>query len=213
MTASTAMPDPANHPGLRLMEATAAVLRGAPLQADDPVGGAFLDDEAPLAMAPDAADRALARIEALETIDSRASEAAAVRAGRGLGELLMLPDPLREATFEALADGRRWKFLGFGIRGLKLQVGGEGDTQLLRIEPGANVAEHDHEGEEYTLVVTGAFNDGHARYEPGEINIGRPGFTHEPRAEMGEVCFALAVSFGEPRFGFPINVLQKLTGG
>lgn len=212
MTAQTAMPDPANHPGLRLMEATAAVLRGAPLQASDTVGGAFLDNEAPMAMASDAAGQALARIEALEVIDSKARQAA-TQASRGLGELLKLPDPLREATFDALAEGRRWKFLGYGIRGLKLQVGGEGDTQLLRIEPGANVAEHDHSGEEYTLVVTGAFNDGHARYAPGEVNIGRPGFTHEPRAEMGEVCFALAVSFGEARFGFPINVLQKLTGG
>lgn len=194
------------------MEATAAVLRGAPLQPEDTLGGTFLDVEAPLALAPNAIDQALARIDALEAIDHEA-RAAATKANRGLGELLKLPDPLREAAFEALADGRRWRFLGFGIRGLKLPLGGEGETQLLRIEPGANVAEHDHSGGEYTLVVTGAFNDGHARYVPGDVNVGRPGFVHEPRAEMGEVCFALAVSFGDPMFGFPVNVLQKLTGG
>lgn len=212
MTTTASLPDTEGHPGLRLMQATAAVLRGAPAGPDDAVAGAFLEDEAPAALAADAAERALARIDDLGAIDARA-QAAAGRAGRELSEILMMPDPLREAVFGAMSDGGRWKFLGFGIRALKLPVGGDGETQLLRIEPGANVAQHGHEGEEYTLVVTGAFHDGHDRYGPGDVNIGEPGFTHEPKAEPGEVCYALAVSFGQPRFGFPINVLQKLTGG
>jgi putative transcriptional regulator len=211
MTPETTTPDTNRHPGLRLMEATAAVLRGAPVMPGDVVGGAFLEDEAPAALSANAAEQAFARIDALQTIDSRARSAAGA-AGRELGEVLMLPDPLREAVFDAMGEGRRWKFLGFGIRSLKLQMDGGGETQLLRIEPGANVAEHDHQGEEYTLVVTGAFHDGHDRYGPGDVNVGRPGFSHEPKAEPGEVCYALAVSFGQARFGFPINILQKLTG-
>jgi putative transcriptional regulator len=211
MTPETTTPDTNRHPGLRLMEATAAVLRGAPVMPGDVVGGAFLEDEAPAALSANAAEQAFARIDALQTIDSRARSAAGA-AGRELGEVLMLPDPLREAVFDAMGEGRRWKFLGFGIRSLKLPMDGGGETQLLRIEPGANVAEHDHEGEEYTLVVTGAFHDGHDRYGPGDVNVGRPGFSHEPKAEPGEVCYALAVSFGQARFGFPINILQKLTG-
>ena len=211
MTLETTTPDTSRHPGLRLMEATAAVLRGAPVMPGDVVGGAFLEDEAPAALSANAAEQAFARIDALQTIDSRARTAAGA-AGRELGEVLMLPDPLREAVFDAMGDGSRWKFLGFGIRSLRLPMDGGGETQLLRIEPGANVAEHDHDGEEYTLVVTGAFHDGHDRYGPGDVNVGRPGFSHEPRAEPGEVCYALAVSFGAPRFGFPINLLQKLTG-
>lgn len=211
MTLDTTTPDTSRHPGLRLMEATAAVLRGAPVKPGDAVGGSFLEAEAPAALAAGAAEQALARIDALEAIDTRARTAAGA-AGRELGEVLTLPDPLREAVFAAMGEGSRWKFLGFGIRSLRLPVEGGGETQLLRIEPGANVAEHDHEGEEYTLVVTGAFHDGHDRYGPGDVNIGRPGFSHEPRAEAGEVCYALAVSFGQARFGFPINILQKLTG-
>jgi putative transcriptional regulator len=211
MTLETTTPDTSRHPGLRLMEATASVLRGAPVMPGDVVGGAFLEDEAPAALAASAAEQALARIDALQTIDGRARTAAGA-AGRELGEVLMLPDPLREAVFEAMGEGHRWRFLGFGIRSLRLPVEGGGETQLLRIEPGANVAEHDHDGEEYTLVVTGAFHDGHDRYGPGDVNVGRPGFSHEPRAEQGEVCYALAVSFGQARFGFPINILQKLTG-
>ncbi|MFZ5668195.1 MAG: cupin domain-containing protein [Pseudomonadota bacterium] len=213
MTTRTALPDPAGHPGLSLMEATAALLRGdrAAAPAGDAMGGAFLEAEAPRAMADDAVALALARIDALEAIDARARTAAG-RAGRALGELLLLPDPLREAAFVAMDAGRRWKVLGLGLRSLALDLGGGGRTELLRIEPGAGVARHDHDGEEYTLVITGAFHDGHARYGPGEVNIGRPGFMHEPVAEKGELCFALAVSFGPPRFKGPFRLIQKLVG-
>lgn len=214
MTAWTNLPDPAGHPGLRLMEATAAVLRGerAPPTEADALGGAFLDTETPLALAPDAADRALARINRLEAQDSQSRDAAG-RAGRSLSEILDLPDPLREAVFEAMGQGRKWRFLGFGIRGLKLAVGGEGETELLRIEPGHGVAPHDHGGEEYTLVVTGAFHDGHERFGPGEVNIARAGFVHAPVAEKDEVCFALGVSLGGgARFEGAFGVFQRLSG-
>lgn len=206
-------PDTERHPGLRLMQATAAALRAGPGSEMDALGGSFLEDETPSPPDADAVDRALARIDGLAAIDRHASEAAG-RASLHLVELTMLPDPLRERVFEAISRGGKWKFLGFGIRSLKLpELDGDGETQLLRIEPGAGVAQHDHEGEEYTLVVTGAFHDGHARYGPGDVNVGGPGFSHEPKAEPGEVCYALAVSFGAPRFGFPINILQRLTGG
>lgn len=214
MNSLSPLPDPGSHPGLRLMEATAAVLRGerAPLQPADVVGGAFLEGETPVPLSDGAADQVLARIAGLEAIDARAREAAR-RASRGLTEMLDLPDPLREAVFEAMAAGRKWRFLGFGIRGLKLDVGGGGETELLRIEPGHGVAPHDHGGEEYTLVVTGAFHDGHERFGPGDVNIARPGFVHAPLAEKDEVCFALGVSLGGgARFEGAFGVFQRLSG-
>jgi len=214
MTAVTPLPDPASHAGLRLMEATAAVLRGdqSPPRPSDVLGGAFLDTEAPLAMAGDATEAALARIAALEAIDDRARSAAR-GAGKGLGEILTLPDPLREAVFEAIGAGRKWRFLGFGIRGLKLAVGDEGETELLRIEPGHGVAPHDHDGEEYTLVVTGAFHDGHHRFGPGDVNIAQPGLVHAPVAERDGICYALGVSLGGgARFEGAFGLFQRLSG-
>ena len=71
---------------------------------------------------------------------------------------------------------------------------------------------HDHEAEEYTLVLTGAFHDGHARFGPGDINVGLPGFRHEPKAQAGQVCYALAVSYGPAAFEGPMGLLQKITG-
>lgn len=214
MTATTTLPDPAGHPGLRLMEATAAVLRAErmPPRDSDSVGGLFLEGEPPLPMADDAVERTLSRIDRLEA-DDRQNRDAATRAGRSLEEMLGLPDPLREAVFEAMGQGRKWRFLGFGIRGLKLAVGGEGETELLRIEPGHGVAPHDHGGEEYTLVVTGAFHDGHERFGPGEVSIAQPGFVHAPLAEKDEVCFALGVTIGSGvRFEGAFGVFQRLSG-
>ncbi|HRD29455.1 MAG TPA: hypothetical protein PLO65_14240, partial [Caulobacter sp.] len=74
MIAPPPLPDPASHPGLRLMEATAAVLRGAQAapRPADVVGGAFLEGETPVPLSDGAADQVLARIAGLEAIDARA---------------------------------------------------------------------------------------------------------------------------------------------
>ncbi|MFN3859323.1 MAG: cupin domain-containing protein [Caulobacter sp.] len=197
--------------GLALIARAAAALRDdRPLPAEE-VSGALLETETPCALSAGAADAALDRIDRLESLDGR-GDAAPRRAARDLGELLALPDPVREAAFDSILEGAHWGFAGFGIRRLSLDMPGEGKVDLLRIEPGAGVAMHDHEDEEYTLVLTGAFHDGHELYRPGDINVAMPGFRHEPKALPGEVCFALAVSYGSPAFEGPVGLLQRLTG-
>lgn len=204
--------DPESDPGLRLMAAAAAELRGATARPEDALAAAFLEAEAPEALAPNAADLALARIDQLEAMDSQAArQAGAARAGRYLAELTLLPDPVREAVYGAMESGGRWLFSGPGLRRLELPTGGEGKTLLLRIEPGAGVGRHDHNGDEYTLVLTGSFHDGHAHYGPGDVNIGRAGFVHQPIADPGEVCYALGVEFGGAKFDGLLGLVQRLT--
>ena len=203
--------DPESDPGLRLLAAAAAELRGAEARPRDDLSAAFLESETPEALAPDAADRALARIDQLEAIDARAGQASAARAGRYLTELTLLPDPVREAVYDAMQAGGRWLFSGPGIRRLDLPTGGEGKTLLLRIEPGAGVGRHDPKGDEYTLVLTGSFHYGHRRYGPGDVNIGQAGFVHQPIADPGEVCYALGVEFGGAKFDGLLGLVQRLT--
>ena len=210
MSVSALFPN-ASDPGLQLLAATAAVLRaGETIAPGDAVGGAMLEAERPVALEAGGLDRVMARIQALERVESRIREAAA-DASRRLSELNLLPDPAREAAYAALEAGERWSFAGPGVRRLLLPVGSTGRTELFRLEPGAGTARHDHEGEEYTLVLTGAFHDGHRRYGPGEMNVGQPGFIHYPVAEAGAVCFAMAVSWGEPRFEGLLGLVQKIT--
>jgi putative transcriptional regulator len=82
----------------------------------------------------------------------------------------------------------------------------------MRIEPGRGVAEHDHEDDELTLVLTGAYNDGEWAYGPGDVSLARPGFSHTPRAEPGEVCYVLVAFKGAPRFKGLFGLAQRLFG-
>ncbi|MDB5470660.1 MAG: transcriptional activator ChrR [Caulobacter sp.] len=197
--------------GLKLLASAAAAVRDDRPAPNEDLAGLFLDDEAPMTLSSGGADDALARIDALGDLDTSAPVAANT-AARNLDELMGLPDPVREAAFGAIMGGKNFGFAGFGIRRLSIPMDGPGKVDLLRIEPGAGVATHDHEGEEFTLVLTGAFNDGHDTFYPGDINVGVPGFKHEPKALPGDVCFALAVSYGSAKFDGSIGILQKLTG-
>ena len=68
---------------------------------------------------------------------------------------------------------------------------------------------HGHDGEEVTLVVSGAYHDGRARYGTGDISVMTPDDDHHPIAEPGPVCYALGVSFGRPQFHGLAGMIQK----
>ncbi len=176
----------------------------------DALGGGFLGEEAPALMAPDALDHVMARIEAAAARDARAAEAA----GRGdsiTAEVAALPSPLREAALAAL-EVDHWRLGGLGIRRLILGESRHAQAELMRIEPGYGTPTHDHTAEELTLIVTGAYDDGHAWYGPGDLTVAEPGFSHAPTAQEGDICYVLAVTYGPPRFLGVFGALQKLIG-
>jgi putative transcriptional regulator len=178
---------------------------------DDMTAAVFLAEEEPAAMAADALDRVLDRIDAVEALDREAEAAARGRDGLG-AEIAALPSPVREAAFKAMAEHHRWSFAGLGIQRLSLFADAGEHAELLRIEPGHGVADHDHEDEELTLVLTGAYHDGHAAYRPGDVSVARPGFVHTPKAEPGEVCYVLLAYRGAPRFKGVFGLAQRAFG-
>ena len=193
-------------------ETTAAVRADAGYLArdDDAASALFLTEEAPAPLAQGAFDAVLGRIEAAEAHD----QAAASQARSGdptLAEIAHLPSPVREAALASLKSNR-WRFGGFGIRRLALATAGQTHMELMRIEPGHGAASHHHGGDELTLILTGAYFDGFHHYGPGDVSLAQGEFTHAPKAEPGEVCYVLAVSFGEARFSGWIGVLQRTIG-
>jgi putative transcriptional regulator len=200
-------------PAIRLLAQTAWALRADAdyfKRPDDPASGAFLDAESPARLEDDALERALARIDADTVLGDRAADAARGQDGR-MAELAALPSPLREAAFAALGE-RGWSFGGFGIQRLALMAGEGADAELMRVEPGFGAAPHDHAAEELTLIVTGAYGDGHGRYQAGDLSLAAPGFTHAPKAEPGPVCYLLAVTYGPPRFKGVFGLMQSALG-
>jgi putative transcriptional regulator len=176
---------------------------------DDLAAAVFLAEEEPAPLAADALDRVLGRIDQAETLDRQAK--AAGREGLG-AEIAALPSPVREAALQAMAERHRWTFAGLGIQRLVLFTDQGEHAELLRIEPGHGVADHDHEDEELTLVLTGAYHDGHAAYGPGDVSVARPGFVHTPKAEPGEVCYALLAYRGAPKFKGVFGLAQRAFG-
>jgi putative transcriptional regulator len=200
-------------PAIALLERTTAAMRADPdylHREDDVASGMFLASEEPAGLSADALARALAKIDAEAALDQNAAEQ--VDAGDPkMAELLALPSPLREAALEALKH-RGWTFGGFGIRRLALMDGDGTQAELMRVEPGFGAAQHDHQAEELTLIVTGAYDDGHDRYQAGDLSVAGPGFSHAPKAEMGEVCYLLAVTYGPPKFHGAFGMLQSALG-
>ncbi|WP_420430101.1 ChrR family anti-sigma-E factor [Hyphobacterium sp.] len=205
---------------MRLLIETYAAIRddvAVALDVAEIAAVAFFESEPADAMADDAVDVALALVEAVE---SGAGEAAglksptpahvAQRAGTALDELLDLPHPVRE---RALAAGGQWRFAAPGVRRIELSVEGGAKAELLRIEPGHGSPTHTHEGNEFTLVLAGAFADGINRYGRGDLCTAGAETTHRPIAEPGETCFALAVTDGSLKFTGALGAVQRLFGG
>jgi putative transcriptional regulator len=176
----------------------------------DLLGGVLLSDETPIDLSADMLDQFPARIDAEQARDARAAEFAA-RGDSVAAEVAALPSPLREAALDALADDR-WRLGGVGIRRLILGGSGAAQAELMRIEPGFGTPTHDHTAEELTLIVTGAYDDGHAWYGPGDLTVAEPGFSHAPTALKGDICYVLAVTYGPPKFLGVFGGLQKVLG-
>jgi putative transcriptional regulator len=163
------------------------------------VAGAALDDETNDDVAPDALDRALASLGPQEP--------------RAYLPDMLAPLPTAVNEIVAPALGGAWYSGGVGLRilDLKLPATAVGESfQLFRIEPGSGPPKHTHGGQEFTLVLTGAFKDETGLYQAGDIAIGDASVTHRPVAEPGEVCYALAVTTAPLKFTGPLGVLQRI---
>jgi predicted ChrR family anti-sigma factor len=75
---------------------------------------------------------------------------------------------------------------------------GGASAVLLRYEPGARVAEHEHVGYEQMLVLAGDEYDEHGSYPAGSFVINPPGTRHSPGSKTG--CIALLVYQKPVRF-------------
>jgi len=199
-----------DDPAIRLLADTIVNLRADAAFETRPAdfaAGALFADETPASLDADALGAVMAQIDAASGRDLDARARAAK--GKWADEIATLPSPLREAALDALEQAD-WQFLAFGIRRLPLNIKGGGFAELMRVEPGSGVADHDHAADELTLIVTGGYHDGHAHYGAGEVSLAQPDFVHAPKADPGEVCYLLAVTYGPSRFQGVFGWIQKL---
>ena len=198
-------------PALVLLVETQAALREdvrRSLHFADAISSYFLKTEKTIAMSEAALPQTLALLQDNETNTDTSRKAARI-AGNILEELILLPEPLRQRALQA-AGQTGWKFGGHGLKVMPLRMDGDATVELLRIEPGSGAPRHTHDGQEYTLVVSGAFTDETGTYGPGDLSIAGPDCEHRPVADPGVTCFALAVRDGDLRFKGALGLLQRI---
>lgn len=152
------------------------------------LGGAMLEDLSPADLSKGSFDRLLAQldddVEPIRTKPVRASHDAVDPE---------VPAPLRAYMQGRLAD-LPWKHYG-AVSEAKLSLDESVyRTRLIVLKAGKSVPKHTHDGQEITVVLKGAFNDGIGHYARGDIAIADGHVDHQPMADQGEDCLCLTVT-------------------
>lgn len=156
----------------------AAHLRHAPETADEIERlrrgfGALLSGEAPAQLSAGACERALA---GLETQDAASATP---------------PDPPRE---EIDVGALRWRWAGPGRRIAPIDVpGSRYKTFALEVGAGRAMLEHSHRGQEWTLVLRGAYRDEDGVVRAGDFVESDSETLHRPVADAREGCLCVSV--------------------
>jgi len=95
----------------------------------------------------------------------------------------------------------QWKRIGLSLHTSSLdKLDDDHEICLHRIQAGSSVFEHDHHGEEITLVLKGSFSDEDGMYQAGDFIVKKPGDTHRPVAAKNEDCVCLVVQEAPVKF-------------
>ena len=153
----------------------------------DGIGAAMLDTLDGVALADNALDLALARIERPDT--PAASPSRPVHKTPAFLDGIDLPETLKGARIR----GRTWVAPGVWLA--RVDVPGSGRdkdlTYLLHVPPGMAMPEHTHRGRETTVVLKGRFSDGKDTYEVGDFVCCDADDCHSPAVAEDGDCICL----------------------
>ncbi len=162
--------------------------------ANEEIGGALMAAEAPATDMPDLA-AIMARIE-----EDTCKDAPKVTDDPGSP----LPRPLRQAVgvnFSEIPWRTRLPGLAEHILSQdRNEDGQEIKVSLLKAKPGVKIPSHTHEGDEATLVLTGALEDDGKIYRQGDVALSGDHDDHQPKILDEGVCICLIVQNGGLRF-------------
>ena len=93
-----------------------------------------------------------------------------------------------------------WRFRLPGIYDYQIDSSNEENIYLLKVDPGARILQHTHEGEESTIILKGQMKDGDKTLSLGDISILNNNHTHNPQVSGTETCLCLVVMSGKVKF-------------
>ena len=156
------------------------------------MGGALLDEIAPMALNTDALDLLLTRVDdPLPTVPP-----------------VLNPD--LPAPLDRVALGRWWP-IGLGVRYRPLQVAGAAWGGLILAQPGRGLPKHGHAGLELTCILSGSFADGSGEFHPGDLSEPLTDHDQPPHVIGTEPCLCIIASEGMRLRGL-LGLGQRLIG-
>ena len=107
-----------------------------------------------------------------------------------------------------MPDGLKWRFLAPGVKQVELSLSWKGyPARLVKFPPGYVVPLHTHPGSEYTIVLTGAFEDGDEKMQRGDVEVRDEAHRHELRITKESACICLFIADSAP---IPLTWLGRL---
>ena len=128
----------------------------------------------------------------------------------------LAPKSLRHMLGHGLQD-LKWKSLVPGVAVhdiLGNRKTKDGDRlYLLKAKGGMRMPDHSHNGEEWTLILTGSYTIGDKRFTRGDLHIEDETETHAPHIDEGEDCICLVMTQGPLKMqGWLPKVVQRVVG-
>jgi len=104
---------------------------------------------------------------------------------------MFLPRSVRRLANGSLQN-LGWAQFGKELRIAPLPIAGEVcETSIYDIRAGGKMPEHEHRGEEITVLLKGSFSDAEGTYSRGDFVVRNAGEAHQPTATQDTDCICL----------------------
>lgn len=158
------------------------------------LGGALLESATrPVAPEPGALDNIMAQIENRAAGIGAPPSQPVDSASPALDRLQKCLPPV-VAKLVGNPASLKWQRLSPSMKMTNLKTGqSQCQVSLIKIAAGGRVLEHNHRGNEFTIVLKGAFSDNNGVYQAGDFLHNQPGEVHTPCATTDADCLCFTI--------------------
>jgi putative transcriptional regulator len=98
-----------------------------------------------------------------------------------------------------------WRTVLPGVKEYVISSKGGLEAKLYWIKAGRKMPSHTHDGQEVTLVLSGAFSDMSGHYRRGDVAIADQDIDHKPVSDPDEDCICFAVTDAPLKLTGPVG--------
>jgi putative transcriptional regulator len=162
------------------------------------LGGDLIDISTPVEVDTNAKSRLLdnlhRQLKPGAKVDDGSDEVASLYREQLANANQRLPKPLQRFVPDYY-ENLPWKGFSKSIQSYDLPFSDDQYTaRFYKIAAGKELPQHTHNGNEFTLVMSGSFSDLSGDYHPGDFVLANTSTHHQPKAHNKEDCICFAVT-------------------